>query len=501
MPRSRTTLFWGLFAIAALAAVAGGALLILRAFDSSTATTGATLPHDAPPAAIDARVLCSLSNDDALAALVTGADGGTSVVVGDTTWWLFGDTIFRGDSGKQIEANSIASSTERRPDGCPRLVYHAENGIAVPFIEKNGSLTVWPTGGFPNGDGGDGMLNLYTAYVYGSGPYSYSVDEVGAARLNTATMQTEVLNRRLWDESSGFPSRVILAQPVEVNDDDQELRVVLHAQNTSKYLARVAPDRFADASAYEYWNGASWSASPADVAALWSLPVVADPVEQLLHFENGASIAWNPALNKYVALVNAGFDGIGARVADRLEGPWSEPVRWLDCLAFANARVPTCYSPQQHPSYNSEDGRRIYATISAIEPYETQFFEITLGDAIHEWRDGDRIIYAPAISSDQWEDQGVAFYASAVEHPGFVPVFEWTRGGESRFAPSSPGDGWSSTGGAGFYVPTTAKSQDGLIKYHPVYDWANGASHILSPLETGLEEYGYKRGSAMFYAP
>ncbi len=497
MPRSRTTLLWGLFAMAAIAAIVGGALLLVRAFDSSTTTTGATLPHDAPPAAIDARVLCSLSNDDALAALVTGADGGTSVVVGNKTWWLFGDTIFRGDSGKQIEANSIAVSTERRPDGCPRLEYHAENGISVPFIEKDGSLTVWPTGGFA---GGNDMLNVYTAYVYGNGPYSYSVDEVGAVRLDTDTMQTEVLNRRLWDENSGFPSRVILAQPIEMDEGDELLHVVLHAQDTSKYLARVEPDRFADSTAYEFWDGAGWSESAADVSALWSLPTVVDPVEQLLNFENGASVTWNPALNKYVALVNAGFDGIGARVADRIEGPWSEPVRWLDCLAFANARVPTCYSPQQHASYASEDGRRIYATISAIEPYETQFVEITLGDAIHEWRDGDRIMYAPAVSSDQWEDQGVAFYASAVEHPGFVPVFEWTRGGESQFAPASPADGWSSSG-AVFYVTTTAQSQDGLIHYRPVYDWANGDSHILSPLETGLEEYGYKRGLAMFYAP
>jgi hypothetical protein len=310
-----------------------------------------------------------------------------------------------------------------------------------------------------------------------------------------------VLTRRLWDETSGFASRVLHVQPVEVAPDGG-LRLILHTESTAKLLARVEPVGIADAAAYEYWDGSGWSPSPADASPLWTIPAVASDVEKLALFENGAGVAWNEFLQKYVAVVNVGYETVGARTAERLEGPWSEPVKWLDCLAFARPRVPTCYSPLQHPSLAAEDGQTLVTTISAIEPYQMEMVEITVGTAIHEYRLGSNVDYATEDPGDGWEDQGIAFYASSTDHDGFEAIYRWQQGDEVRYAATTPGNGFAQ-GLIAFYAPTssTVGGEPALIHYRPVYDWRDGKTHVLSPLDAGLEQYGYTRGDVMFYAP
>ena len=285
----------------------------------STGTGSQTLAIEAPPPVVYARQICSFSNEDATAALVQGADGGQSLVVGGRTWWLFGDTLFLPQSGKQIEQNSIAWSDSRRDDGCPKLNYYARNGIAVPFLPKDGSLTAWPSGAWPVDDH---SFDFYTAYVYGSGPYAYWIGEIGLARIETTTMQVRVVSRKLWEGDDGS-GQIIGAFPVEIGADGL-LRVVLETKSAAgvrELLARVAPADMAEAASYEYWDGARWTASLSDAEPLWSVPDPADPVQKLASFENGASIAWNGALHKYVALVNTSFSSVGAH-----RGPARGPV-------------------------------------------------------------------------------------------------------------------------------------------------------------------------------
>jgi hypothetical protein len=76
--------------LAALPAVAGLILLSVQAL-RLPASAGDEIPPEPPDAA--ARIVCSFSNDDAARATVAGADGGISVVLGDRTYWLFGDTL------------------------------------------------------------------------------------------------------------------------------------------------------------------------------------------------------------------------------------------------------------------------------------------------------------------------------------------------------------------------------------------------------------------------
>ena len=487
-----------IIALAAVPAIAGAALLVARSVRPSTGTDGQTLTIEAPPPVVYARQICSFSNEDATAALVQGADGGQSLVVGGRTWWLFGDTLFLPQSGKQIEQNSIAWSDGRRDGGCPKLNYYARNGIAVPFLPKDGSLTAWPSGAWPVDDH---SFDFYTAYVYGSGPYAYWIGEIGLARIETTTMQVRVVSRKLWEGDDGS-GQIIGAFPVEIGADGL-LRVVLETKSAAgvrELLARVAPADMAEAASYEYWDGARWTASLSDAEPLWSVPDPADPVQKLASFENGASIAWNGALHKYVALVNTSFSSVGARTADRLEGPWSDAQPWLDCTAFAQVRVPTCYSPLQHAELAS-DGGGMFVTVSSIEPYATVAFELRPGVAIHEWRGAhDAMAYSTASPGGGWSDQGIAFYASQGPLPGFVPVFRWQRGDESQFSATAPGDDFE-RGDVAFYAPPGPAIAESTVTYRPVFDWRKGASHVLSPKSSEMEQYGYTRGAPAFYAP
>ncbi len=494
-----------LVALAALPALAGAALLTSRALEPSASTQGqAPAPLGAPPA-IYARQICSFSNADAAAAYVQGADGGQSVTVGGRTWWLFGDTLFLAESGKQIEQNAIAWSDTVSPDGCPKLNYYTRNGIAVPFLPKDGSLTDWPSGAWPVDDH---TFDFYTAYVYGSGPYAYWIGEVGLAQLDTNTMQTTVLSRKLWDGQHSAGDQVIGVAPVEIGGDGL-LRLVLQtkppgsadAALPSNILARVPPAQIADASAYEYWDGATWTPSIAKTKPLWDIAAPDDPVQKLAAFENGASFAWNSALKKYVAVVNATYASVGARTADRLEGPWSDPQPWLDCLTFAQVRVPTCYSPQQHAELATNGGASIFVTVSSIEPYATAAFEIRLGAEIREWRGPhDATAYAPDTPGSGWSDQGVAFYASTTPIEGFAAVYHWQRASGSRYAVASPGAGFE-RGDIAFYAPASPAVVGSSVKYRPVFGWQKGVSELLSPKSSGLEQYGYTRGEPAFYAP
>ncbi|MHB8378242.1 MAG: DUF4185 domain-containing protein [Dehalococcoidia bacterium] len=371
-----------LLAASALLAVSGLVLLAARTLRSSAAVPppasaplAAAPPATAPMApAARAELVCSFSNADAVASQVQGADGGQSVVVGDRTYWLFGDTLFLPASGKQIEPNSIAWSSGDAPGRCPKLRYHARDGVAVPFIPKDGSLTVWPAGAFPVDAH---SFDVYTVYVYGSGPYAYWIGEVGLARVDTASMRVETLSRRLWDASSGFEDQVIGAQPVD--SAGGFLRVVLQTQGGDHLLARVRPADVADARAYRYWDGAGWSPRPAAAVPIWPHARTTDPLARIASYDDGGSIAYNAYLGKYVAVVNDGIGKIAARVADRLEGPWSAPADWIDCSAIAQPAVPVCYSPYQHPQLATDGGRGLFLTFTRMAAYDVVAYRIELG--------------------------------------------------------------------------------------------------------------------------
>jgi hypothetical protein len=483
---------WAVLAIAALPALSGALLLSMRG--GADPATRAPTPSPAPPPMVAARLICSLVNDDAAAGSVEGADGGQSAVLAGRTYWLFGDTLFAGESGKQIEPNTIAWSDARDADGCPELTYHARDGVALPFLEKDGSLTVWPSGVIANDDG---TFDAFTVYIYGSGPWAYWTGEVGLVRVDPATMNVEVLARRLFHGDSGFRSQIIAAQPVD-EDADRRLRVVLQAQDGEKLLARAPREQIHEATAYEFWDGASWSDDPSAAAPLWAVPKTGDPVEALAAFEGSAHVSWSNAFGAYVALTNDGHATIGARFAERLEGPWSDVVAWMDCAAIASPRVPVCYAPTLHPQFS--DDRSLFVTLTRFGEYDVVVYELTPGAPVHEYRDGDAIEYGFMPPGDAWTDLGVAFYASRTPARGLTPIYRWERDGTAAFSAASPGDGFL-RGDVAFYAPAAPAPADSPLALRPVYAWSDGTSHVLSTMESALERYGFERGEIAFYAP
>jgi hypothetical protein len=477
-------------------AIAGAFLLAMR--DPSTPAPAAAPPAASPaiePAPIvNARFVCSFANDDAASAYVDGADGGQSVVVDGRTYWLFGDTLFAGASGKQIEANTIASSATVDAAGCPELTYHAQSGVAVPFLQKDGSLTVWPSGAVANDDG---TFDVFTVYVYGSGPYAYWIGEVGLARVDPSNMSVQTRARTLFNAESGFRSQIIAAQPVD-EDADHRLRVILQAQDGEKLLARTPRASIDDASAYEYWTGAAWSDDPAAATPLWPVTAPADPIAKLASFEGSVSVTWSDAFHSYVALTNAGSAAIGARFADRLEGPWSDVVPWIDCSAIAEPRVPVCYAPTLHPQL-SRDGS-LFVTFTRFGEYDVVAYELTPGLPVHEFRVDGHVIYAFAAPGAEVQGIGVAFHASPIPAPGLDAIYVWRRGDELAFAATSPGDGFVQ-GATAFYVSLHAPLDASPVELRPVYAWSDGATHMLSTMDAGLERYGFTRGDIAFYTP
>jgi hypothetical protein len=125
---------------------------------------------------------------------------------------------------------------------------------------------------------------------------------------------------------------------------------------------------------------------------------------------------------------------------------------------------------------------------------------VTLGAAVHEYRHDGAVIYATESPGSDWTDEGVAFHASSQPRDGFVPVYRWRSGDRTIESPDSPGIDWT-RGEVVFYAPTSPELLGSILRYRPIYAWSDGVRQLLSPLETGLEEYGYAREDVMFYAP
>lgn len=123
-----------------------------------------------------------------------------------------------------------------------------------------------------------------------------------------------------------------------------------------------------DLSKYEYWDGNRWVTGNAAVAA----PVIGDSTRStglfgfivdwandpnvlggylggLVGAKTGGnvselSVQYNEYLGKYVVLYGDGNNNIQMRIADRPEGPWSDPIE----LA-SSADYPGLYAPMIHP--------------------------------------------------------------------------------------------------------------------------------------------------------
>lgn len=438
---------------------------------------------DVVPVVMTARLVCRLIADTpgAASAHVLGADGVASVEVGETVYWFFGDTLRRGPNGRRdVIHSTVATSSDKDARDCVELTFKTSDGSAEPLFPRLDETTAWPDGVLPLDDGG---IAFYMVKAYRQSPFQWHVGAIGLGQVQAGTTEGVRVAERLWDEHSGFGSRVSGASsPVRVGD---VVYVYLHTDAGANYVARAPVDRLAEPEAYVYWDGSDWTPDPAGARPMW-------PVEpDMLPPDGGVSVTFDERTGKWMALYNRYLALVEVRLADAPQGPWSEPVGWLDCRAFVGDQYPYCYSGQLHPVLSREREGVVHLTFSSQEPYDVSLLELQLGVPVHAWVDQRGAVrYATSSPGDGYVDGGVVFYA--LDHPaeGLSPVYERPAGQGVSYG-LDPGP---SGGRVAFYA--YAGPPAGLTAIRPVYRWHRNGQETLDP-DT---RPGWTRGEVAFYA-
>jgi len=352
------------------------AIVAAAAVITACASASGDAPPDAvarPPVAVASRLVCRLIADNASAgaAAITGADGAQSIAAAGRTYWFFGDTVRRGPAGRaDVIPAAIAVSDDHDASDCIELTFKASGGRAEPLFPRADETTAWPDGLIALDDG---SIAFFMVKAYRQSPFAWHVGAVGLGRMRAGGVVGERVVETLWDERSGFGSRVTGARsPVRAGGD---VYVYLNTESSGSYVARAPATRLDDAAAYRYWDGASWTADASRAAPMW-------PWERgMLPADNGVQVTRDPRGDGWLALYNDGLARLAVRSAPDPWGPWSAPVTWLDCRELVEDSYPYCYSAELHPALSRDGGATVYVTFSSQQPYDVSLVELRLGDA------------------------------------------------------------------------------------------------------------------------
>src|SRR5438552_13820370 len=226
-----------------------------------------------------------------------------SVVVDGTAYWFFGDTVVdRAGGGLDVIPSAVATSTDHDGSDCVQLKFKAVGNRAEPLFPRADETTAWPDGILPLDDG---SLSFYMVKAVRTSPFAWHVGSVGLGRVAPHSTDGARLVETIWDENSGFGSRVGgVRSPVRVGDD---VIVFITTDAGANYAAKVAIERIGDPAAYTYWDGARWVASPSDAQPVWTTPPVEFPAD------NGLSVTLDPRSGEWMALYNANRASVEVR--------------------------------------------------------------------------------------------------------------------------------------------------------------------------------------------
>ncbi|KKL81991.1 hypothetical protein LCGC14_1989230 [marine sediment metagenome] len=302
---------------------------------------------------------------------VVGQDGGLSVRLNGTTYFLFSDTyIDTNDDGglspgedAMIQTGTIAKTTDLNAADCVDLTYKMDGEFAAPLLDPvPGEDCAWPSGTVVAND------EIY--FYYHSAWEGHCVlgdfqADVGLAKLvgDPENMDASRVVPTLW--KWGEPSFV---QALAVTDEQGDKWIYVFAQDDDEVrVARVPEGSIESPSAYRYWTGSS------HISPAW-VPDVDRAGPIFLDYRNGISntpsISFNRELDKFLAIYSCGFAGtrMCARttrqtgdLAESLASPawlgnWMMPRLIHDCPGDWQA----CYQPFYHADYG--DGDTIYVT-------------------------------------------------------------------------------------------------------------------------------------------
>lgn len=431
------------------------------------------------PVVMTARTVCRLAvGQGAAAAGVRGIDGAPSVVVDGLGYWFFGDTLRDAGAGRtDVIPATVATTQDTNGSDCVDLNFKASGGLATPLFPRGAETTAWPDGILLLDDG---SVAFYVVKVQRESPFAWHVSSIGLGVIAAGTTDGVRQVESLWDERSGFPSRVSGASsPVRIGSD---VILYLHTDDGSNYVAKAPIDGIRDARAYTYWTGGGWSARPQSAQSMWTVDTGGLPAD------NGVAVSFDAASGRWLAVYNGSLATVDVRSAPQPWGPWSEPTKWLDCRPLVSDRYPYCYSAQLHREL-SRDGSILYVTFSSQEPYDVSLVELHMATPMHEWRDANGDLrYAATSPGAGYTDERVAFYGSTIALDGLAPVYLDDAG--TYTFDQSPGAAVPA-----FYSYRTAPP--GPVSTVPVYRWRREGREALG---AGKRD-GWERGDVAFYAP
>jgi len=405
-------------------AVAAATLLAIVSGACNDASTGSDDPSDDTrftfgdglPVVMSLRVVCRLASDtpSAIAATITGADGTQSVVANGQSYWFFGDTVRTAGDRQDVIPAAVATTTDTDAGDCLDLQFKtAPDGIVTPMFARLDETTAWPDGVIALDDG---SIAFYMVKAYRQSPFAWHVGSVGWGRIPPGSTDGERVVETIWDENSGFGTRVAgVRSPIRVGGD---VIVYLTLEDRRNIIARAPIARVSEFAAYTYWDGENWSTDPADAAAMWASEENGFPPD------NGVQVSFDDGVGRWMALYNDHMTSVKVRLADEPWGPWSEPVSWFDCRPLVQDVYPYCYTGELH-RHLTRDGGPAYMTVSSQKPYDVTLIELHMAAAIHAWRSDDGVLrYAATAPDAASDDGGVAFYASVTPAPGLSAVYE-----------------------------------------------------------------------------
>jgi len=256
-----------------------------------------------------------------------GGDVAYSIDLGQgRVLWLFGDSFIANKPGKTRRQatfvhNSIAIQTGYDPTHASIKFYWPKaNGEPFEFAANEGEVWLWPEDGVRLGD----KLLLFFVRVHSDNRKdSLGFTLVGWTALlveNPDAQPSAWIVHRLDTPQS--PARLIVGSgvlrtgnflyafaPAEPSHDDYLLRWPLTAAEEGNL------------SSPEWWcAGSSW----VEQSKLTHPPTPAIPAGS-----NEFSVVWDSHYNKFFEVESVGFGAsdLAIRWADRLEGPWSGPVK------------------------------------------------------------------------------------------------------------------------------------------------------------------------------
>jgi hypothetical protein len=257
-----------------------------------------------------------------LPAKAVGRDGGLGGSLGGRLMWTFGDTflsepnhldnstVLSATSGWSTVADPLALAQSLSIDGDQpaQLVPYTPDELATNTTDSLNGVALWP-GALIDIGGGIGIVPFeHVERMSGSG---FQTDAIGTARV--------IVDAAIATRTPGF----VFAAPEPLFEPELALDGFVYAFACDNVgfldfrckLARVAPAAVEQRAAYEFYDGSQWT------AAIGSAAYIIDRTA------GGPSLSFNEHLGKYLA-VNCEIvsSTVLLRVADHIEGPWSDGV-------------------------------------------------------------------------------------------------------------------------------------------------------------------------------